>query len=107
MSTVTRITSLISVLFIFLSLSFIYVFFSDIQQLIIIRVDTYRNLTFLGSRVDVLKVSVIGLMLVLFNILIVRFLEKKYLFEARFLAFGNILFAILILVVISGIILVN
>lgn len=107
MSRTTRLTSLLSLFFIFLALSFIYVAFADIQNSIIIRIDTYRNLTFLGSRSDVLKITVIGLAIILFNILLARVFERKYFFEARILSFGNILVAILILVVISGIILVN
>lgn len=107
MSRTTRLTSLLSLLFIFISLSFIYIVFADIQDSIIVRLDTYRNLTFLGSRGDVLKVAVTGLILILFNILLIRILERRYLFETRFLVFGNILIAMLILVVISGIVLIN
>lgn len=107
MSSTTRLASLISLLFIFFALSFIYVIFTDIQQSIIIRLDVYHNLTFLGTRIDALRIAVVGLILILFNIIFIRIIEKKYLFEARFLAFGNILAALLILIVISGIILVN
>ncbi len=107
MSPINRFSSLISLLLIFLALSFIYVIFADVHQSIIIRLDTYRNLTFLGARADALRIAVIGLAIILFNIIFARIMEKKYLFEARTLSFGNILVAILILVVISGIILVN
>jgi len=107
MSLITRIASLISLFFISLTLSFIYVIFADVNQSIIIRLDTYNDLTFLGTRSDVLRISVVSLAIVLLNIILVRIMEKKYLFEARVLSFGNIIFAILILVVIGGIIYIN
>lgn len=107
MSRTTRLTSLFSLFFIFLALSFIYVAFAGIQDSIIIRLDTYHNLTFLGFRSGVLKIAVTGLAIVLFNILLVRIIERKYFFEARILSFGNIIISVLILVVISGIIYLN
>ena len=107
MTTTLRITSLISLFIIFVSLCFIYVYFANTQNSIIIRLDSYQRETFLGAKTDVLKIVVSGLVLVLLNIFLARITEAKYLFISRILSLGNVLLAILILTVVGVIILLN
>lgn len=105
----SRFLSIISLILIFISLALVYVIFADlsVDKSIVIRLDPYRKITFLGDKNDVLKIAVIGFSLVLINIFLGTIMEKRYKLISHIMIFGTVLLAILILVVIGGIIVIN
>ncbi len=103
----SRLFAVISLFLIFISLALIYLNLSDNEKLLTIRLDTYRNATFLGTKNDVLKIGLVGEILVLINIVLARILQKKYKFVSDVFSAGTVFLAILILIIISGIIIIN
>ena len=102
-----RTLSIASLVIILISLALVYVYFANIDRSLIIHLDSYHNLTYLGDKNDVLRIVFIGWLLVLLNIFLIRIIEKNYSLIAKILAWGTVLLSLLILVVIGGIILTN
>jgi hypothetical protein len=102
-----RLSAIISLLLIIISLGLIYTNLVEDDQSLILRPDNSRNVKIIGSRNDVLQIAIAGFLFVLINIFLARSFQKKLPILMKIISFANLFLALLILVIISGIIVSN
>lgn len=102
-----RLSAVISLTLIIISLGLIYTNLTESGRLLILRWGDNDIEKIIGARNDVLRVTVTGLLLILLNIFLARSFWKKIPLLTRIISFVNPILALLILTVIGGIILGN
>lgn len=89
------------------SFSFVYVNLVDVSNLLIIHFDAYRGADFFGEKGDIFNILLLGLAVLVLNGLLAGELYFRERFLAYVLAFGSVLFSLLIFIGIVAIISVN
>lgn len=84
-----------------------YIFFGNINHLLVINFDAYRGISFLGTKWDVFGIVGLALIITLLNFAFLKLFRDREPFLAYFMGFFTVLFLTLILISIGAIISVN